>query len=109
MFQHSLLLIQRSLTDIFISTPGAGQSSLMGCRISFPFMPDWSSWGLAGLAVEEEVGGGEVKQYSWDKLRVELDISQYVIDKQEGGEIIRRPGYSYMSVSLRTRVCLQGL
>ena len=62
----------------------------MGCRMSLPFLPDWSSWSLASLGVEEEKQ--EVKQYSWDKLRVELDISQYVIDKQEGGEVIRRPG-----------------
>ena len=62
---------------------------MMGCKMSF--LPDLSSWGLAGLAVEEEKEG-EVKQYSWDKLRVELDVSQYVIDKQEGGEIVRRPG-----------------
>ena len=62
---------------------------MMGCKMSF--LPDLSSWGLAGLAVEEEKEG-EVKQYSWDKLRVELDVSQYVIDKQEGGETVRRPG-----------------
>ena len=62
---------------------------MMGCKMSF--LPDLSSWGLAGLAVEEEKEG-EVKQYSWDKLRVELDLSQYVIDSQDGGEVVRRPG-----------------
>ena len=67
----------------------------MGCRISFPFLPDWASLGLASLGVEEEKKEelvGEVKQYSWDKLRVELDLSQYVIDSQDGGEVVRRPG-----------------
>ena len=62
----------------------------MGCRISFPW--DWSTWGLASLTTEEEQKVGEVKQYSWDKLRVEIDLSQYVIEREEGGEVIRRPG-----------------
>ena len=66
----------------------------MGCRISFPFLPAWASLGLATLGVEEEKEDGQVKEYSWDKLRVELDLSQYVIDSQEGGEVIRRPGQS---------------
>ena len=65
----------------------------MGCRISFPFLPDWASLGLANLGMEEQKEEvGEVKEYSWDKLRVELDLSQYVIDSQEGGEVVRRPG-----------------
>ena len=33
-----------------------------------------------------------MKQYSWDKLRVEVDLSQYIIDGQQGGEVVRRPG-----------------
>ena len=77
----------------------------MGCKMSF--LPDLSSWGLAGLAVEEEKEG-EVKQYSWDKLRVELDVSQYVIDKQEGGEIVRRPGQLPQSEGRPRRLYHQG-
>ena len=65
----------------------------MGCKLSLPFLPAWSSWGLARLEAEEAGAGEEsVKQYSWDRLRVEVDISQYVIDGQEGGEVARRPG-----------------
>ena len=66
----------------------------MGCKLSLPFLPAWGSWGLARLEAEGEERAGEdtVKQYSWDRLRVEVDITQYVIDGQEGGEVIRRPG-----------------
>ena len=68
----------------------------MGCKLSLPFLPAWSTWGLGRLEAEGAgPGGGEaepVKQYSWDRLRVEVDITQYVIDCQEGGEVVRRPG-----------------
>ena len=39
-----------------------------------------------------ETGGGQVKQYSWDKLRVELDLSQYIVDAENNTEVIRKPG-----------------
>ena len=65
----------------------------MGCKLSLPFLPAWSTWGLGSLEAEEREGAGEeTKQYSWDRLRVEVDITQYIIDGQEGGEVVRRPG-----------------
>ena len=67
----------------------------MGCKLSLPFLPTWTPWPVARLEAEgASPGAGEenVKQYSWDRLRVEVDITQYVIDGQEGGEVVRRPG-----------------
>ena len=36
--------------------------------------------------------GDQVKQYSWDKLRVDLDLSQYIVDGEQDAEVVRKPG-----------------
>ena len=64
----------------------------MGCKLSLPFLPRWSGWGLPSLETEEETEKAGEKQYSWDRLRVEVDLSQYIVDGQEGGQVVRRPG-----------------
>ena len=66
----------------------------MGCKLSLPFLPRWSGWGLPSLETEadNEKAVDGVKQYSWDRLRVEVDLSQYIVDGQEGGQVVRRPG-----------------
>ena len=79
--------------DININITTSDGISDMGCKLSLPFLPTWSTWGLGRLEAEESPGAGEeTKQYSWDRLRVEVDITQYIIDGQEGGEVVRRPG-----------------
>ena len=64
----------------------------MGCKLSLPFLPRWSGWGLPSLETEadNEKAVDGVKQYSWDRLRVEVDLSQYIVDGQEGGQLGRQ-------------------
>ena len=54
----------------------------MGCSFSLPFMKTF----------RPQCDIEEPKQYSWDKLRVEVDVSAYTIDKLIDGETGRKPG-----------------
>ena len=64
----------------------------MSCKLSLPFLPRWAGWGLPSLETETETEKAGEKQYSWDRLRVEVDLSQYIVDGQQGGQVVRRPG-----------------
>ena len=55
----------------------------MGCSFTLPFLPNYPRQGD-----KEE----EPKQYSWDKLRVEVDVSAFTIDCLVDGEDGRLPG-----------------
>ena len=55
----------------------------MGCSLSIPCLRNYQA-----QAEEEE----KPKQYSWDKLRVEVDVSKYTIDALVDGEDGRLPG-----------------
>ena len=55
----------------------------MGCSFSIPFLKNYQT-----QAGKDE----EPKQYSWDKLRVEVDVSAFTIDKLVDGEDGRLPG-----------------
>ena len=55
----------------------------MGCSFSLPFLSNYQN---------QSVKGDEPKQYSWDKLRVEVDVSAFTIDKLVDGEDGRLPG-----------------
>ena len=55
----------------------------MGCSFSIPFLKNYQTQG----GKDEEP-----KQYSWDKLRVEVDVSAFTIDELVDGEDGRLPG-----------------